>query len=336
MTIGVGIVGYGFMGKAHGAAYVRAAAAGHDCAVCAICDARGPSAAEAQAGNLDAGAKSATLANVAWHEELEPLLDDGQIDLISVCTPTDTHVPLAEAALRAGKHVLVEKPVALEAGAVRRLAETAREANRLCMPAMCMRFWPGWDWLKSAVENEGYGAVRSCVFQRLGRRPAWGADFYESEQRSGGAMFDLHVHDVDFLHWLFGRPGAVTTRGDAQHCATLYDFELRPLVACAEGAWDNAPGFGFRMRYNVVFERATADFDLARPDQLLLSEGDSTQPVELADITGYDGEVRAMLDAIARSASTPPATLEEAAEVIETISAERASARERTTVVLAR
>ncbi|MFG0285925.1 MAG: Gfo/Idh/MocA family protein [Phycisphaerales bacterium JB039] len=335
MTIGVGVVGYGFMGKAHCASYARAAQARRNCAVLAICDARGPAAAAAQAGNLDTGAADEAPPGARWHDQLESMLEDPAIDLISVCTPTDTHVALAETALAAGKHVLVEKPVALEAGAVRRLAEAARAAERLCMPAMCMRFWPGWDWLKAAVDDGRYGAVRSCTLQRLGRRPAWGPDFYESEQRCGGAMFDLHVHDVDFLHWVFGRPRAVTTRGDAQHCVTLYDFDGQPLVACAEGAWDNAAGFGFRMRYNVVFEEATADFDLARSDHLLLSEGDSTRPVELADHTGYDGEILALLDALARGDSTPPATLEEAAEVLEILAAERSSARERTTVVLA-
>lgn len=337
MTIGVGIIGYGFMGRAHAAAYGRAQQAGCGCALRAVCDVRRAQPAGAQepaAGNIDAGMAGALAPDVAWHDCAESLLADPSIDLVSICTPTDSHVALAEQALRAGKHALVEKPVALEAGAVRLLAETAREAGRLCMPAMCMRFWPGWDWLKAAVDDGRYGAVRSAAFQRLGSRPGWAREFYADEARSGGAIFDLHVHDVDVVHWLFGRPRAVTTRGDSQHCTTLYDFD-GPKHVTAEAAWDNPPGFGFRMRFTVVLERATVDFDIGRPERLIVSEQAESAPVALADLTGYDGEIRALLGAIEEGAATPPATLEEAAEVIETIGAERTSALERTTVVLA-
>src|SRR5690606_13831216 len=202
--------------------------------------------------------------DVTWHTSAEALLASDDIDLVSICTPTDTHVAIAEAALRAGKHVLVEKPVALDPQSVRLLAETARETGRLCMPAMCMRFWPGWDWLKSAIDERRYGAVRSAVFQRLGARPGWAQEFYGDDTRSGGAMFDLHVHDADIICWLFGKPSQVTCRGDSQHCTTLYEFDSGPRHVTAEAAWDNQPGFGFRMRYTIVFERATADFDLGR------------------------------------------------------------------------
>jgi predicted dehydrogenase len=354
VTIGVGIIGYGFMGRAHAAAYARAAAAGEPCEVRAVCDLRGRAGQSAagsemsgaslrpagnRSGNLDVAADDLS-PDIAWHNGAGPLFAADDVDLVSVCTPTDTHVAIAEAALRAGKHVLVEKPVALDAQSVRLLAETAREANRLCMPAMCMRFWPGWDWLKFAVDDRRYGAALSAVFQRLGSRPAWAQEFYGDDTRSGGAMFDLHVHDADIIHWLFGRPGAVTCRGDSQHCTTLYEYDDGPRHVSAEAAWDNAPGFGFRMRYTVAFEGATADFDLLRPREhggpLIISRGAAAEPVALADLTGYDGEIRALLRAIAQGAAEPPTTLDDAASVIDMLCAERDSARERATVVLAR
>src|SRR5690606_42288 len=127
-------------------------------------------------------------------------------------------------------------------------------------------------------------------------------EFYGDDSRSGGAMFDLHVHDADIICWLFGKPSQVTCRGDSQHCTTLYEFDSGPRHVTAEAAWDNQPGFGFRMRYTIVFERATADFDLGRAAEaggrLLLHEGARSEPVALADHTGYDGEIRAMLRAI--------------------------------------
>ena len=104
----------------------------------------------------------------------EDLIAAADVHLISICTPTDSHVRLATSALAAGKHVLVEKPVSLDAAEVRALARLADSVGRHCMPAMCMRFWPGWDFLHEAVRNTTFGKVQSATFQRLGTAPGWG------------------------------------------------------------------------------------------------------------------------------------------------------------------
>jgi predicted dehydrogenase len=200
------------------------------------------------------------------------LIADREIDLVSICTLTDSHVPLARAALEAGKHVLVEKPVALHAEPIRELNEIARRAGRICMPAMCMRFWPGWDWLKARIEDRAYGACVSATFQRLTSPPPWSLDFYADGARSGGAIVDLHVHDADFVRFCFGDPDAVSSAGRVgdsgaiDHVTTLYRYERGngPAHVVAEGGWDHAPGFPFTMRYAAIFERATASYDIAR------------------------------------------------------------------------
>jgi len=198
--------------------------------------------------------------------------------------------------------VLVEKPVALRHAEVARLGAAARDAagrGVLCMPALCMRFWPGWVELKRAVDSGVHGAPVGVAFQRLASPPAWNPGFYKDSARTGGALVDLHVHDADFVHHLFGMPASLTSAGTLDHVTTAYRYDdgLRHVVA--EGGWDHAPGFAFRMRYVAVFERATLDFDLGRDDRLLLcADGEST-PVPLADHAGYDGEVRHLLDAIA-------------------------------------
>ena len=96
------------------------------------------------------------------------------------------HVDLAIAALEAGKHVLVEKPVAVTADEVRRLAEVDARTDALCMPAMCMRFWPAWTWLAERVREGTYGAVRSAAFQRRATPPRWGGGVYEDDSRPRG------------------------------------------------------------------------------------------------------------------------------------------------------
>ena len=146
------------------------------------------------------------------------------------------------------------------------IVRDAAEAETLCMPAMCVRFWPGWSWLRERVVDGSLGAVRSAVFRRLGTRPGW-AKFYADVERSGGALFDLHVHDTDFVQWCFGTPASLSSTGSLDHLTTLYRYPGGPPHVVVEGGWDHAPGFPFQMRYTVIFEHATADFDLAHGDQ---------------------------------------------------------------------
>src|SRR5262245_31934553 len=125
--IGVGVIGLGFMGRAHVGCYAAAARAGLPCKLVAVCDADEARMAGdvAVSGNLQTGAESERLFDpreVRAYRRSEELLADPRVKVVSICTHTDTHVDLGIAALAAGKHVLVEKPVALRSADVRRLA----------------------------------------------------------------------------------------------------------------------------------------------------------------------------------------------------------------------
>lgn len=323
----VGIVGFGFMGRTHLGAYRAAAKAGFPNRVVALCDQRlARIGAKAFAlGNMEQqGATSLDVQGLALHEEPAALLADESIELVSLCTPTDTHVPLALEALAAGKHVLLEKPVALRSKDVARLAAAAKKAKRVCMPAMCMRFWPGWAWLQEAIEERTYGRVHSAVFRRLGSPPAWSRDFYGDLAKSGGALFDLHVHDADFVRFCFGAPDSLVSTGSLHHVTTLYRFAKGPEHVVAEGGWNHTSGFPFFMGFTVVFERATAEFALGRTPLLTLAQDGKSEAVELEAHTGYDGEVRHLLSVLA-GRTKPRATIAEAVELVRMLEAEQKS-----------
>lgn len=327
--VGVGILGFGFMGRTHLAAYRAADAAGFPNRIVALYDpalqAGKGDGRPARRGNLEAAHGPAPdLAGVESAPSPAALLADERIELVSVCTPTDTHVPLARAALRAGKHVLVEKPVALRAREVVSLMAAARKARRHCLPAMCMRFWPGWAWLKQAIDARTFGRVESAVFRRLAAPPAWSREFYADPARSGGALFDLHVHDADFVRHCFGAPAALVSTGSLAHVTTLYRYPRGPAHVVAEGGWDHTPGFPFFMGFTVVFERATAEFALGREPLLTLSAEGEVRAVELPPGTGYDGEIRHAL-AVVRARARPRVTLGEALELVRMLARERAS-----------
>jgi predicted dehydrogenase len=313
--VGVGVIGLGYIGRTHVEAYRSAARAGFACRIAAACDRRPDRLAEAGASRS--------------YRDAADLLADPEVDLVSICTPTDSHADLAIAALRAGKHVLVEKPLALRARDVERVAAAARRARTLCMPAHCMRFWPGWSWLRERIADGRYGRVRSAVFARLSSPPAW-SSFYRDTARSGGALADLHVHDADFVRWCFGEPDAVDCAGSIDHVTTLYRYARGPAHVVAEGGWDHAPGFPFEMRYVVAFERATADFDASRSRPLRLSRGGTRLPVRLPRGTGYDGEVRHLLAAIRDGRRELAVTVDDAAAVARLLERERAALAPRT------
>lgn len=332
--IGVGVLGLGFMGRTHITAYRDAAAAGISNRLVAVCDRderRLSGHVDGGRGNLESSDRSGERLfdpdRVAGTTDAAELFSNPDVELVSICTHTRTHVDLAVAALRAGKHVLVEKPVALTAAESARLAAAARESDRLCMPAMCMRFWPGWDWLKQRIDAGDHGSVRSATFRRKGSHPGWSQAFYTNAEESGGALFDLHVHDADFVRHCFGAPSSVTSTGDLDHVSTHYRFEDGPVHVTAEGGWDHTPGFSFDMAYTVVFERATADFTLGRPKPLVLARDGEARAVELPAGTGYDGEVRHLLQAIASGARDLRASVEDAVGLTAMLEAEQESLR---------
>ena len=320
--IRVAVVGLGVMGTQHVQSYRAINSEGIANRLVAICD---PSAERREAELFGPG-------RVATYELPADLFADESVDLVSLCTYTDSHVPLAISALEAGKHVLVEKPVALSGAGVSVLAEAAqRFPEQLCMPAMCMRFWPGWRWLRDRVNDRSLGAVRSAHFHRVAPAPDWARDFYADASRSGGALVDLHVHDSDFVRWCFGSPEAVHTVRDGAGFTTRYIYPDDSLKVTAHGAWDPAPGAVFEMGFRVVFDAGTADYSFGRDPKLQLEMDGLAEPVPIARETGYEGEVRHLLRALHARADQPDvetkldARVEQAIDLMAMVAAERDS-----------
>lgn len=340
-TLTIGVAGLGFMGRTHVAAYQALAArqlqrvASDEQGVVvprvvAACDERAEArtAGAAIQGNIDAAA-SMDIGDAFMYESARELFQDPSIDAVSICTPTHTHKKLVWDALAAGKHVLVEKPVALLPSDVRELADAAVGAERIVMPAMCMRFWPGWTWLKEAIDSKRYGKLTSLVLTRLGTTPTW-SGVYADDSKTGGAMMDLHVHDADLVLWMLGAPSAVASVGTQSHIATQYYFDKRPeLLVTAEGSWKHSSGWNYRMRYCATFEKATAEWDSTRDPTLVLYRDGTREAIPILPGTGYDGEIEHFVDLVAASMDgqkgRPAVTMRDAERVAELLWCEKAS-----------
>ncbi len=336
--IKIGVIGLGMMGNTHLDVY-----ANHPNAkIVAISD-LDPERLSGRArakGNIEGQAQGKFDLNTARkYDEGMKLIRQADVDLIDICVPTPLHLKFARAALRAGRHVMVEKPLARTRREAERLARVAEQAEgQLAMPGMCMRFWPGWDWLKGAIADQRYGHVVAAHFRRIAPHP--GAGFYNSGDECGGAILDLHVHDTDFVQWCFGMPEAVTSHGyrkltsEIDHVFTHYAYgDDGPLVT-AEGCWAMAQGFPFTMQFTVNCENATLVYDSGATTPLKVFREGRTEAVPLADGMGYTHEINYFLDCIERGEAPRTVTIADAARSVRIIEAEVSSIRRKRTVRL--
>jgi predicted dehydrogenase len=273
------------------------------------------------------------MTNVRATRVFDDLLNDSSIDAIDICAPTTGHRDLSIAALKAGKHVLCEKPLARTTRLAREIADAAGRAKGIFMPAMCVRFWPEWAWLKRAIQEKTYGNVLAARFRRVAEPPGWGLKNFFNGAESGGALFDLHIHDTDFVQYCFGRPqsvysaGYIKFSGAVDHVVTQYHFDSGPLVY-AEGTWAMAPGFGFSMAYTVNFENASADYDLSRGKEALRLSANKEQKVITCDEPdGFVQELRHFVQSIERKKKPTVVTVEDAVTSIEICEAEEKSVK---------
>jgi len=332
MAVKVGIIGLGMMGRTHYEAYENI----KDAQVVAVSDTN-PKRAEGDlsgtGGNvLSGGISRLPMDRIKGAQNFRDLIAMSDVDVIDVCVPTTRHLEVATAALAAGKHVVCEKPLARTLAEGERIAAAAQSSKGFFMPAMVMRFWPQWVWLKKAVAERRYGRVRGATFRRVANMPR---GWYEDGSASGGAALDLHIHDVDFVYHLFGKPKALLasgyskTSGELDHvCAQyFYDGPDAPQLVATEGGWCMSDGFGFRMQYTVNFENATAEFDLAKEKPLLLTQNGKTEPVTCEPGAGYEPELRYFINCVKTGERPSVVTAQDGVESLRLIEAERESAR---------
>jgi predicted dehydrogenase len=171
--LNVAVVGLGFMGVTHLKAYQKTQGA----RLAAVCDAVRKPDAEGYLGGVggnvgtDDGVRL-HMNQTRYYGKFEDVLADAEIDLVDICLPTAAHTTCSLQALQAGKHVICEKPLARTSAEARRIVAAVDAASTFFLPAMCMRFWPGWDWLRTTIETATYGRTLAARFRRVSSPPA--------------------------------------------------------------------------------------------------------------------------------------------------------------------
>ena len=192
----IGIVGLGFMAATHIRASQKVAAA----EIVALCSPSGrhlDGDFTTVAGNINTGDPlKLDVSNIKGFRDFNEMLAMADLDLVDICAPTTAHPSLAKAALAAGKHVLCEKPMARTSVEAKEMVAAAKAAGRILMPAMPVRFWPEWAFVAEAIKKQEFGRVLGARFRRVAEAPGWGHKHFGDGKLSGGALLDLHVHDL--------------------------------------------------------------------------------------------------------------------------------------------
>jgi predicted dehydrogenase len=290
----IGVIGLGFMGSTHLKAFQSIS--GVEVAVVASDDERALSGDLSHIqGNIGGPGERLDFSGVRKYRDWREAVADPGIDAVDICLPTKMHAPATIAALDAGKHVLVEKPMALDGPSTDAMIEAARKSGRTLMTAQVLRFVPEYRAMAERVKSGSLGAVRSAIFRRRCSAPAWSI-WMGNKEASGGGVFDLLIHDVDFCQHLFGLPEAVSATGyeDMPRGIDWITAELHyPQIGAVviSGGWHHPKSFPFSMEYTVVADGGTIEFSsTGHPPALYRADGER-EMIEIPPKDGYREEI---------------------------------------------
>lgn len=262
----VGICGAGFVAQAH--AYSYASQPGVDIAV--VVDPR-----------LEHAERLASRFGATAHAEFEALLAP-DIDAISICTPTPTHAELAIAAMRAGKHVLCEKPISRSVAEAEAMLAVAAEAGVVFTVGHVARFEDDHRTAQQVVARGDLGQLRMASQSITGPFPDWSAHgWFADQSKSGGPVLDLAIHSFDYLNWLFQdrvvRVSAVGVREkiDVHGYALILLRYANGGIGQVEVSWLHPKGQGLLVR-NELFGtkgRLAWDYDGIAALQVVKDDG---------------------------------------------------------------
>ena len=316
------------MGRMHFDNYERLMNEGHQIQLTAICDLQIEQLKSSKAeGNMATEKEIYDLTPYQLYENIEDMLVNEQLDMIDITLPTYLHAELTCNLLERGYHVFCEKPAARTAEEARKMAVAANQSGKKLMIGQCLRFWPAYELLKDHVESSRFGQVTGGYFFRGSGAPK---GWFMNGELSGGCLLDMHIHDTDMIHWLFGKPNKVSTLGRTVVSSNGYDivstnyvFEDGKVIN-AQADWTLEGEHGFEMTYRVNFEKGNIVF---KDGVVHVNPNNETGYIaELSAESGYYYEMLYFINAILNETSLDTCLPESAAGTMEIIEAELQSA----------
>jgi predicted dehydrogenase len=324
---GIGIIGQGYMGRTHAEAWTNLGF--------------GDKIRYINAPGERSWTDIAPAAQLVT--ELDEVLLDPEIDRISICTPTSTHADIAIRALRAGKHVLLEKPIALSLEDARAIQDAAQSTDRVLMVAQVVRFFAGYVSLLAVHRSGRLGDVLSVRATRALPTPTW-ATWWPDEAQSGGVPVDFSIHDYDQANLFLGRPTYVRATRSATHGPLETTIEYADGGIAQVLSYPYLPeGSAFTCSLELVGTEGQASYRMASAaptapgdglSQLIISTTDGIQQLSVDDNQPYEREVEYFNECIANGTDPDRSDIASAIEALKVSLATRQSLADGTRVVL--
>ncbi|QHT63842.1 Gfo/Idh/MocA family oxidoreductase [Paenibacillus lycopersici] len=202
MAVRIGIIGAGNIGSVHASQFTQLRDL---CEVTAITDVYLPLAEQ----------RAAEFGIPAVLESPEALIQSADVDAVIIGVPNQFHAELALQAIEAGKHVLLEKPMGINAAAAKRILKASEKSDKVVMVGHQMRWESVPMQIKAQIDRGELGKIYTAKtgwFRRKGI-PGWGTWFTRMDQSGGGPLIDIGVHMLDLALYLMGNPKPVSVFG---------------------------------------------------------------------------------------------------------------------------
>lgn len=327
----VAIVGLGFMGRMHLSIFSQFS----DVEITALCDTNADALDLKKTSadtNIAVSGQPADVSKAKKYADFSQMLKEGGFDFVDVCLPTHLHKSYTIEALRAGYDVFCEKPMALSVEEADEMIQVSKETEKLLTVGQCLRFWPMYVKIKEIIDSKLYGKVISGEFSRYSSPPRWSKDNWMLDgELSGDAALDMHIHDVDMIVHLFGKPRKVYSHGvksmsdGFSHISTVYGY---PEIAVSSiGNWICSSSFGLVMKAFLVLEKAVVELDSSKDPMFVIipEQGERIVP-ELDEKDGYYHELRDFVDHVKNRTKPKVVTPETAKESLNIVLTEIISA----------
>ncbi len=322
--VNVGLIGAGFMGSTHADIWHKMDDANLS-AVLECDEERGPEI-EKKYG-------------CAVFCEADQFFEEGEFDLVDVCAPTSLHEKLVIDALDHGKHVFCEKPLALSVESAVRIQNKVRESGKKFMVAQVIRFWPQYIKIRKMVESGEIGEVKKVHAYRIAEIPKWG-NWFRKPEVGGGTLYDLHIHDLDYIYSLFGNPAEVYARGERGEYgawdALTSTLTWEQMTATIETDWTHPRGFPFQFGIRLRGTKATLQYSFevsgnveakdAAAEKLVHITPGKVEELDCSGMPdGYTAEIAYITECVREDKPVETATIDEAIEVLRLVDKEQKS-----------
>ena len=311
MPLEIGIAGAGFMGQKHALSYANI----DDTAITAVATPSGP----------DGFVTAHELDRAETFTDTTELLSNANIDVLDVCTPTDTHLDIVRSATEVGVDVFLEKPIAGSLTDAQEIRRLVAESDSTLMVGHVVRFFPEYR----AARDTDIGTPGVARARRLSPFPGWGSDgWYENRDRSGGVFLDLAIHDLDYLRWCWGEVEEVFARchrkPHAEHGFVTLRF-ANGAVGYVEASWAQPDSRELTTELELSGDAGLVEFDSATPEPYRLWT-DGGAEIESSRTDPYRRELAHFVECI-ETDTEPDVTVEDAIMALKlSLAADRSAA----------